>query len=137
MYVVSGFSRTWGRSVGLVTAIAMRADRHVMELYTNAPPHWPKVTDRGQHYCVFLLASGSAESAAAFAGAKEFIEADGTTRAVYYCPEPRADAAPRNPFGPFRTRYVAPDSPRRECYDHSGTAGTFSCSNCGLSSTTP
>jgi hypothetical protein len=131
-----------------------------MELFTNAPPHWPKVTlagwdarktwnnaepvaialdqgfvaagtprpmllygsrladdgvlevpiqitDRGQKYSVFLLASGSSEWAATFAGAKQFIEADGTALAVYYCPEPLADAAPANPFGPFRTRYIA------------------------------
>jgi hypothetical protein len=66
-----------------------------------------QVTDQGRKYCVFLFGSGSAESAAAFASAREFVEADGATRAVYYSPEPLADSSPGNAFGPFRTRYIA------------------------------
>ena len=66
-----------------------------------------QVTDKGQKYCVFLYPSGAADSAEAFATTRQFIESDGSSRAVYYAPEPLGDAAPRNPYGPFRTRYIA------------------------------
>jgi hypothetical protein len=42
------------------------------------------VTDKGQKYCVFLYPSGAADSAEAFATTRQFIESDGSSRAVYY-----------------------------------------------------